>query len=118
MNNSPLESIVNQYWFLASIRASQEVSVLIDKHFRYIAVSRGMCKLLNKERADLEGKIMTDLYPEIVNFKNYENLRKALEGQEFVDTVPAITGDMFEIHYKPVRGQNEILGVHTLCKAV
>ncbi len=118
MKLSTLESVVNNYWFLASIRTSSEVSVIIDDQFRYIAVSSGICKLLNKQRSQLEGKIMTELYPEIVNFKNYENLKRALQGDEFVDTVPAITGDMFEIEYRPIRHNGKILGVHTLCKAV
>lgn len=113
-----IQTVLSDYWFLASIRTSDEVAVIIDNRFNYIAVSRGMCKLLNRERGELEGKCMTVLYPDIVNFKNYENLKRALKGEDFIDVVPAITGDMFEIHYRPIHYGNEVLGVQTVCRRV
>ncbi len=112
------KSVINSYWFLASIRASTEVSVILDTNLKYLAVSQGFCKLLNKKRYELEGNTILELYPEFVKLKNYENIKLALQGNEFIDTVPAITGEMFVIHYRPLLHNGEVQGVHTESRRV
>lgn len=113
MGDNGIKSIFDNYWFLASIRASDQVSVIIDTEFRYVAVSLGFCNMLNKQRDELEGHEILSVFPDFEKMKNYKNLQLAMDGNEFFDTVPAITGEMFFIHYRPILHKGSIIGVHT-----
>jgi PAS domain S-box-containing protein len=62
----------------AMLDAAPESYVRLDSEFRYTLVNRAAERLLEKGRDELLGKVIWDLYPELVGTPFEENFRRAM----------------------------------------
>ncbi|NJD23006.1 MAG: PAS domain S-box protein [Melioribacter sp.] len=103
-----IEEIRRKYEFIAN--ASKELMCLINRDYKYEAVNEEYCLVLSKERSEILGKSISQIFGEdIFNNLIKENIDKCLNGQEIKHemwfTFPVLGKKYMEITYYPYKNQ-------------
>ncbi|KAF0142151.1 MAG: PAS/PAC sensor signal transduction histidine kinase [Stygiobacter sp.] len=105
-----IEEIRRKYEFIAN--ASKELMCLINRNYQYEAVNEEYCSALSKERSEILGKSISQIFGEDT-FNNLikENIDKCLGGSEIKHetwfTFPLLGKKFMEIAYYPYKNQGD-----------
>ena len=68
--------------FQAILDSLTDAFVVVDRQWRYLCVNRPAAALIGKDRADVVGKKVWDLFPELIGTLVYTELQQAMETRE------------------------------------
>jgi hypothetical protein len=91
--------------------AEQYLEVVFDKELNYLKLNKAACEHLKVKPADIIGKNILSVYPDVVASKNHRNLLKALNGLIVNDFLKGRLGDDFHAFYKPIMKEEQVIGV-------
>jgi PAS domain S-box-containing protein len=89
-----------------------EIAVVFDLELRYTLVNDTVCKRLGKTRAEIIGRGLLELHPELIGSVHHTNLLKAIsEGKPVIDNMPFTCGNYYSIVYEPIIFDRSVRGV-------
>lgn len=92
-----------------------EIVVVLDSQLKYLYLNDAACQSLNRNKEELLGKRITDIYPEVLGSPNHKNLKVALEGNHVHATIDSPGGIKIDVDYKPIFARGKV--IYLLIKA-
>jgi PAS domain-containing protein len=95
---------------------SGDVVTIFDAELNYLFANEAACKLLSKQKSELEGKNLMHLFPHLTASDSHRNLLNALHGQMIrsaFSTGTALTNESakFFTNYYPLKHENTVYAV-------
>src|ERR1700755_1850709 len=59
----------------------EDIVVVFDTDLNYLLANAAACKLLHKQKCEVEGKNMLELFPTLTASKSHRDLLKAVSGE-------------------------------------
>lgn len=84
-------------------KKTDEIVVVFDRNLNYLETNEAACAHLKMTPAELIGKNVLDLFPDLIASKNHRNLLRALGGEILRNMiVESRMGQRFKITYTPL----------------
>jgi PAS domain S-box-containing protein len=98
------------------LNSSSNGITVYDKDLRFVKMNRAAEKFLNRQSEELIGKKITEVFPQIKDSDNYQNILKALTGEyiHLADYFSVISNRYFDTHLVPLKDAGgEVYGLLT-----
>ena len=106
--------------FNVVINNIDDVVAIFDVDLNYLTVNTATCKLLNKQKHELEGKNLLELFPNLTASNSHRELLHAFSGEKVVDVLSEGTftraGAKYLTSYYPLKKDGTVYAVLAITK--
>lgn len=99
---------------------SEYVIAILDSELNYIFANPATCHLLRKQKHELEGKNMLELFPNLTASKSHRDLLKTLSGETIIDAISEGTftkaGAKYVSSYYPLKDKGKVVAILVITK--
>jgi len=95
---------------------------IFDADLNYLLVNNKTCALLNKQKDDIEGRNLLELYPSLIASEMHRYLLEAITGSSVIDVITEGTftgeGAKYSSSFHPLKKDGKVYAILILTKTL
>ena len=103
-----------------TLNNTEDVVVVFDTDLNYLLANTAACKLLAKQKQEIEGKNLLELFPNLTASKSHRYLLQALSGEQVLNAITEGTftraGAKYSSSYYPLKIKEKVSAILVITK--